>query len=52
MSYQQSFNLNSEFQFANGESYQSPDQSSAVMAFALGYVFHLIRLLTVQLALV
>lgn len=36
MSYQQSFNLNSEFQFANGESYQSPDQSSAVMAFALG----------------
>ena len=52
MSYQQSFNLNSEFQFANGESYQSPDQSSAVMAFALGYAFHLIRLLTVQLALV
>ncbi|WP_202744003.1 hypothetical protein [Acinetobacter calcoaceticus] len=36
MSYQQSFNLNSEFQFANGESYKSPDQSSAMMAFALG----------------
>lgn len=36
MSYQQSFNLNSEFQFESGESYQSPDQSSAVMAFALG----------------
>lgn len=36
MSYQQSFNLNSEFQFENGESYQSPDQSSALMAFALG----------------
>ncbi len=36
MSYQQSFNLNSEFQFESGESYQSPDQSSAMMAFALG----------------
>lgn len=36
MSYQQSFNLNSEFQFESGESYQSSDQSSAVMAFALG----------------
>lgn len=36
MSYQQSFNLNSEFQFKSGESYKSPDQSSAVMAFALG----------------
>jgi hypothetical protein len=36
MSYQQSFNLNSEFQFESGESYKSPDQSSAMMAFALG----------------
>ncbi|HAV5947907.1 TPA: hypothetical protein JI227_18325 [Acinetobacter baumannii] len=36
MSYQQSFNFNSEFQFNNGESYKSPDQSSAMMAFALG----------------
>ncbi|HEM7453659.1 MULTISPECIES: putative pilus system protein FilC [Acinetobacter calcoaceticus/baumannii complex] len=36
MSYQQSFNFNSEFQFKSGESYKSPDQSSAMMAFALG----------------
>lgn len=36
MSYQQSFNFNSEFQFTSGESYKSPDQSSAMMAFALG----------------
>lgn len=36
MSYQQSFNINSEFNFKNGESYKSPDQSSAMLAFALG----------------
>ncbi|MEB3864786.1 hypothetical protein MSG66_12245 [Acinetobacter sp. IK31] len=36
MSYQQSFNMDAEFQFDNGESYQSPDQSSAMLSFALG----------------
>ncbi|MBJ9723487.1 hypothetical protein I5515_16990 [Acinetobacter calcoaceticus] len=36
MSYQQSFNTNAEFQFNNGESYKSPDQSSAMLSFALG----------------
>ncbi|MDS7927908.1 hypothetical protein RMB13_00120 [Acinetobacter sp. V102_4] len=36
MSYQQSFNMDAEFQFNNGESYQSPDQSSAMLSFALG----------------
>ncbi|WP_171430321.1 putative pilus system protein FilC [Acinetobacter lactucae] len=36
MSYQQSFNMDAEFQFKNGESYQSPDQSSAMLSFALG----------------
>ncbi|EXS35019.1 transporter [Acinetobacter pittii] len=37
MSYQQSFNMDAEFEFNNGdESYQSPDQSSAMLSFALG----------------
>ncbi|EPO5546232.1 putative pilus system protein FilC, partial [Acinetobacter baumannii] len=36
MSYQQSFNMDAEFQFENGESYKSPDQSSAMLSFALG----------------
>lgn len=36
MSYQQSFNMDAEFQFKDGESYQSPDQSSAMLSFALG----------------
>ncbi|EOQ61678.1 hypothetical protein F935_02443 [Acinetobacter calcoaceticus ANC 3811] len=36
MSYQQSFNMNAEFQFDNGDSYTSPDQSSAMLSFALG----------------
>ncbi len=36
MSYQQSFNTNAEFQFNNGESYKSPDQSSGMLSFALG----------------
>lgn len=37
MSYQQSFNMNAEFEFDNGnESYTSPDQSSAMLSFALG----------------
>lgn len=36
MSYQQSFNMDAEFQFKNGESYKSPDQSSAMLSFALG----------------
>jgi len=36
MSYQQSFNLDAEFQFQNGEFYKSPDQSSAMLSFALG----------------
>lgn len=36
MSYQQSFNTDAEFQFKDGESYQSPDQSSAMLSFALG----------------
>lgn len=36
MSYQQSFNMDAEFQFNDGESYQSPDQSSAMLSFALG----------------
>ncbi|MGR2827282.1 hypothetical protein FY048_17510 [Acinetobacter sp. 1124_18A] len=37
MSYQQSFNMNAEFEFNNGdESYKSPDQSSAMLSFALG----------------
>lgn len=36
MSYQQSFNMDAEFQFENGGSYKSPDQSSAMLSFALG----------------
>lgn len=37
MSYQQSFNMDAEFEFNNGdESYKSPDQSSAMLSFALG----------------
>ncbi|CAA0220903.1 putative pilus system protein FilC [Acinetobacter baumannii] len=36
MSYQQSFNMDAEFQFNNGDSYKSPDQSSAMLSFALG----------------
>jgi len=36
MSYQQSFNMNAEFQFDNGDSYKSPDQSSGMLSFALG----------------
>ncbi|MFV5362746.1 hypothetical protein VXO68_16350 [Acinetobacter oleivorans] len=36
MSYQQSFNMDAEFQFKDGESYKSPDQSSAMLSFALG----------------
>lgn len=36
MSYQQSFNMDAEFQFNNGDSYNSPDQSSAMLSFALG----------------
>ncbi|HHP4691966.1 TPA: putative pilus system protein FilC [Acinetobacter baumannii] len=36
MSYQQSFNMDAEFQFENGENYKSPDQSSAMLSFALG----------------
>ncbi|EPK1361393.1 putative pilus system protein FilC [Acinetobacter baumannii] len=36
MSYQQSFNMDAEFQFENGERYKSPDQSSAMLSFALG----------------
>ncbi|HEM7760422.1 hypothetical protein ACJOWW_14765 [Acinetobacter baumannii] len=37
MSYQQSFNMDAEFEFDNGnESYTSPDQSSAMLSFALG----------------
>lgn len=36
MSYQQSFNMDAEFQFENGEAYKSPDQSSAMLSFALG----------------
>ncbi|EQA3390884.1 putative pilus system protein FilC [Acinetobacter baumannii] len=36
MSYKQSFNMDAEFQFENGESYKSPDQSSAMLSFALG----------------
>ena len=36
MSYQQSFNMDAEFQFDTGESYKSPDQSSAMLSFALG----------------
>ncbi|WP_447511931.1 putative pilus system protein FilC [Acinetobacter geminorum] len=36
MSYQQSFNMDAEFQFQNGEFYKSPDQSSAMLSFALG----------------
>ncbi|MFY5900035.1 putative pilus system protein FilC [Acinetobacter pittii] len=36
MSYQQSFNMDAEFQFEKGEAYKSPDQSSAMLSFALG----------------
>ncbi|EMB5688934.1 putative pilus system protein FilC [Acinetobacter baumannii] len=36
MSYQQSFNMDAEFQFNNGDSYKSPDYSSAMLSFALG----------------
>ncbi|EME6126056.1 putative pilus system protein FilC [Acinetobacter baumannii] len=36
MSYQQSFNMDAEFQFNNGDSYKSPDSSSAMLSFALG----------------
>ncbi|MCH2073091.1 putative pilus system protein FilC [Acinetobacter pittii] len=36
MSYQQSFNMDAEFQFEKGETYKSPDQSSAMLSFALG----------------
>ena len=36
MSYQQSFNTGSKFYFKDGESYQSADQSSAMLSFALG----------------
>lgn len=36
MSYQQSFNTGAKFYFKNGESYQSADQSSAMLSFALG----------------
>ena len=36
MSYQQSFNTGAKFYFTEGESYESADQSSAMMSFALG----------------
>ncbi|ENW98977.1 hypothetical protein F900_02657 [Acinetobacter modestus] len=36
MSYQQSFNTGAKFYFKNNESYQSADQSSAMLSFALG----------------
>jgi len=36
MSYQQSFNTGSKFYFSHGESYESADQSSAMLSFALG----------------
>ena len=36
MSYQQSFNTGAKFYFKNDESYQSADQSSAMLSFALG----------------
>ena len=36
MSYQQSFNTGAKFYFSNGESYESGDQSSAMLSFALG----------------
>ncbi|OEC89209.1 hypothetical protein [Acinetobacter sp. YK3] len=36
MSYQQSFNTGAKFYFKEGESYESADQSSAMLSFALG----------------
>lgn len=36
MSYQQSFNTGAKFYFTEGESFQSADQSSATLSFALG----------------
>ena len=36
MSYQQSFNTGAKFYFKNDESYQSADQSSSTLSFALG----------------
>lgn len=36
MSYQQSFNTGAKFYFKNDESYQSADQSSSMLSFALG----------------
>jgi hypothetical protein len=36
MSYQQSFNTGAKFYFKNNESYQSADQSSAMLSFGLG----------------
>lgn len=36
MSYQQSFNTGAKFYFENSESFQSADQSSAMLSFALG----------------
>ncbi|OBY73762.1 putative pilus system protein FilC [Acinetobacter gyllenbergii] len=36
MSYQQSFNTGAKFYFENNESYESADQSSAMLSFALG----------------
>ncbi|WP_038342950.1 transporter [Acinetobacter sp. A47] len=36
MSYQQSFNTGAKFYFKQGESYESADQSSAMLSFALG----------------
>ena len=36
MSYQQSFNTGAKFYFSNDESFQSADQSSATLSFALG----------------
>lgn len=36
MSYQQSFNFNSEFTYSSGETFKPADQTSSIFAIALG----------------